>query len=421
LTNDVPVDRFAHFANADPAWAPDGKHVAFLSNRDSADDSELFLIGADGRGERRLTRRSFLSGPVRWAPDSRHVVFVEGPWRERKRIAVVDVTTGARRVVHVAPEPLDWSAGVALGWTGQPPSLQLAPAPTSVGPHRIRVVRDHAPIGHARVVGLHAVSRLAEGLTTEYVTAVSPDGSLAAFVRTGRSERFAVGVIALATGAKRIVARSSSATPSATAPVFSRDGDALSFRGRATLVTVTLRTGKVHLRAVDDTVFRSPAGVATLEARRDATLLRDRSGHVRLLAGGFLPQAGSWAPNGRRFALVRRAGYHRAQVVLFDGHGKRLGDLLGIREPYAEWFSVSWSTDGRWLLVTPGYGGSRPPLPPLYAYSVVSGRMSKVLRSATLPVAGPRGAVLYERDAGRAGATLWTGRIVERRLLRSAR
>ena len=39
---------------ANPAWSPDGRRIAFMSNRDGTDD--IFVVNADGSGLRNLTR-----------------------------------------------------------------------------------------------------------------------------------------------------------------------------------------------------------------------------------------------------------------------------------------------------------------------------------------------------------------------------
>ena len=46
------------------AWSPDGRRIAFTSNRDG--NGEIYIMNADGSGQRRLTRNHDYS-PV-WSP-----------------------------------------------------------------------------------------------------------------------------------------------------------------------------------------------------------------------------------------------------------------------------------------------------------------------------------------------------------------
>ena len=41
---------------ADPAWSPDGRKIAFVSNRDGS--YGVYVMNADGSGPRRLAQRS---------------------------------------------------------------------------------------------------------------------------------------------------------------------------------------------------------------------------------------------------------------------------------------------------------------------------------------------------------------------------
>lgn len=74
-----------------PAWSPDGKRIAFLT-----DSGGLYLVDADGRHKHRL--RGAFGNDLSWSPDGSRIVFdIRGKAPDWGDIAVVDVATGKRR------------------------------------------------------------------------------------------------------------------------------------------------------------------------------------------------------------------------------------------------------------------------------------------------------------------------------------
>ena len=57
-----------------PAWSPDGRRIAFVSDRDG--NFEIYVMKADGSGQRNLTRDAASDGDPVWSPDGRRIAFV---------------------------------------------------------------------------------------------------------------------------------------------------------------------------------------------------------------------------------------------------------------------------------------------------------------------------------------------------------
>jgi TolB protein len=83
------------------AWSPDGRRIAFMSDRDG--DFDIYVVDLDGSGQRNLTRKpGFDKDPV-WSPDGRRIAFVSSiderhPDR-RQEIYVMNADGSGRRLL----------------------------------------------------------------------------------------------------------------------------------------------------------------------------------------------------------------------------------------------------------------------------------------------------------------------------------
>lgn len=93
----------------DPAWSPDGRWIAYLS--DATGEYELYITQSDGRGEtRQLTKDGglFRYQPV-WSPDSKRIAFTD----QRGSLLVHTIETGQTVVVDTDP----WAERPDFAWS----------------------------------------------------------------------------------------------------------------------------------------------------------------------------------------------------------------------------------------------------------------------------------------------------------------
>ena len=89
--------------HAAPRWSPDGRKLLFVSRRNG--NPEVYVINADGGGQRRLTRNPAEDSDPAWSPDGRKIAFIST--RDGERAIYVmnadgsqqrSVTRGIRRI-----------------------------------------------------------------------------------------------------------------------------------------------------------------------------------------------------------------------------------------------------------------------------------------------------------------------------------
>jgi tricorn protease-like protein len=127
--------------NGGPFFSPDGKRVIFRSDRKKKDHLQLYVINSDGTGERALTDDlNWVHWAPFWHPDGTHIVYCAADhsnptMRPNYDIYWMDVDTGKRVRLTYAPGadvlPVFSPDGRMLMWTStrdgrQPAQLYLA-------------------------------------------------------------------------------------------------------------------------------------------------------------------------------------------------------------------------------------------------------------------------------------------------------
>jgi Tol biopolymer transport system component len=96
-------------ADSAPAWSPDGSRIAFMSDRDG--NQEIYVIAEDGTGSRRLTDNPAADGYPAWSPDGTRIAFVSDRDGQSGLWVMAADGAGANRLVpgQASPSRTAWS------------------------------------------------------------------------------------------------------------------------------------------------------------------------------------------------------------------------------------------------------------------------------------------------------------------------
>ena len=72
-----PTTATQYELSSEPAWSPDGRKIAFVGMADDG-NTDVYVVGADGLGQQRLTRHPKVDGNPAWSPDGRKIAFTRG-------------------------------------------------------------------------------------------------------------------------------------------------------------------------------------------------------------------------------------------------------------------------------------------------------------------------------------------------------
>src|SRR4051812_1152490 len=107
--------------DSDPQWSPDGKHIAFVSNRTGKEyeedrNSDVWVIAADGTGLTKISDHDEADNNPRWSPDGKTIAFTgELHERDHAKLWLAPATGGKASVLAVddldlIPGNPEWSA-----------------------------------------------------------------------------------------------------------------------------------------------------------------------------------------------------------------------------------------------------------------------------------------------------------------------
>jgi serine/threonine protein kinase/dipeptidyl aminopeptidase/acylaminoacyl peptidase len=435
LTADSPQD------DTQPAFSPDGKQIAFRSERDGGG---IFLMGATGESVRRLT--DFGYNPA-WSPDGKEIaVATEGVSDPRvrgtsSRIWRVDVNTGERHPVPVQGDAVQpsWSpSGDRLAYWGvfRPGSHRVIWTVPARGGRAIRVTDDAhvnwSPVWSPDRRYLYFSSDrggsmnlwrvpIAESTgevrgAPEPVTTPAPWSSLLSFSRDGRRAIYAT----LYGRANIERAPLDPALPSVTgplSPITQGSRQAGYFRvspdGRRVVLYAAspqedlfvAATDGTGLRQLTDDVYKdrnpswSPDG-------RQILFYSDRSGRyeawtIRPDGGDLQPLTRTrgepilypvWSPDSRR--LVCGLGFSGPALIdLARPIDRRVPERLPAAPAGGPFFASSWSPDGRWLAGDVSDEG-------VFLFSFASRRYERIAPRGSQPVWWKDGRRLLYVDGG---------------------
>jgi len=305
-----------------PVWSPDGGRIAFFNKREGG--KEIYVVNADGSGQRRLTRDARNAATPAWSPDGRKIAFEGG-------LNAMSVCCG----VYVVNA--DGSGQRRLARNGRAPTW----SPDG---------RTIAFFSDSKIYLMNADGSEHRRLTKplgKLALAWSPDGRKLAFLNDGGSCQFCFNLYVVGSdgsGLRNLTSKLAAGHMGdpgpASDPAWSPDGQTLAF--------VRLNAGpgeSIYVVKADGSGLRNltpkPVGAHTAPAwspdGRKLAFVSDRdgnsevyvmnangSGQRNLTRNPAYDADPAWSPDGRKIAFAsNRDGNSGVYVMNADGSGQR--------------------------------------------------------------------------------------------------
>lgn len=268
--------------NGWPSVSPDGKRIAFISDRTGADN--VFIIGVDGSGEVQVTKDG--GDHARWSADGTEIYFVG-----------TDADTG--RVMAIAPDGSNIRGVVSVAARSPILSPDGKQVIFNVGSWTSTMMFRSAVDGSSG-------GKIAGGnRTTAWNGAWSPDGMSVAYTHGDSTKVLQVHVVNADGTNDHAITHMTLGEGSAQVPAWSPDGKRIAFQVNSG------RKGPAHIWIVD---------VATGKAQ-------ELGAHAK----AYVDEVPSWFPDGKRLAFQsNRTGTMEIWVMNEDGSG--VGRVTGREE-----------------------------------------------------------------------------------------
>jgi TolB protein len=279
----TPTPRLVHNGSL-PVVSSDGVHIAFISDRGGAD--EVFVISADGSGERQLTHTPGADGNVGWIANGKQILFSVFK-NDRSHLYAIDPDGRNQRELADVP--------------GRSPSL----SPDGRQLLYMAGTWTATQLMVSAIDGTNA-RQITDGSSIAWNSHWSPDGKLIAFTgRENPKSEITVFVMNADGSGRRQVTHVPAEEGGAQCPMWSRDG-----RWLAVQVNSRKHKNLANIWIVD---------VTTGAAHKLAP-------HTEL----YVDETPSWFPDGKHLAFQsNRTGKMEVWVMKRDGTGAR--QVTGVR------------------------------------------------------------------------------------------
>ena len=322
-----------------PVWSPDGRSIAFSSNRDGK--YEIYVMDADGSNVKRLTNNIADDVNPMWSPDGRRILFDSE--RDGNREVYVMDAGGGNQIRLTRSNAVDSTA------TWSPDGNLIAFASNRdtgppYNPYNLDIYVMNADGSNVR--------RIVDDPEYDVSPQWSPDGRKILFV-TGRTGNFDVYEMnADGTEQRNLTADSDKADG---APIWSLDGNNIAFSRRV--------DGKNQIFIMN----------------------ADGSNLKRVTNGGANNELPCWSPDGSKLVFQSdRDGNWEVYAISVDG------ELAQLTDDAADDVSPDWSPDGNRLVFSSNRNGRQH----IYVMNADGSSLAQITNSAaedTEPVWAPDG------------------------------